>query len=59
MPNGLISNLYGKGPGTVFKVELMRHPRIKQLNAKFNFDEVKGENRQEDNLRWPQIPEHP
>lgn len=29
MPNGLISNLYGKGPGTVFKVELMRHPRIK------------------------------
>ena len=29
MPNGLISNLYGKGPGTVCEAELMRHPRIK------------------------------
>ena len=34
MPNGLISNLYGTGPGTVCKAELMRHPKIKKIECK-------------------------
>ena len=42
-----ISYPYGTGPGIMCKAELMRYPLIK--NEKNDYDEVPGENKQEQN----------
>ena len=55
----MISYTYGASLGILCKAELMRHVKTKKRNIMINFDEVTGENRQEHNPDWPELPDHP
>lgn len=44
-----ISYPYGTGPGIMCKAELMRYPLKKKMKRMINYDEVPGENKQEQN----------
>ena len=49
--------LYGTGPRGLRKSELIECTKIN--NVMINFGDVVGENKQEHNPDWPQIPDHP
>ena len=59
IPDRVILYQYGVSPGILCKEKLKRHSKIKKLNIMINFNDIPGENTQEHNPHWWNIPQQP